>query len=229
MIDIHSHCLPATDDGAKDVNEAILMLEDAGEKGVETVYATPHCRVYSEEELKKAVEERDRAFNALLSEAAARNAKIPCIKKGFEVYLDKDITAFDNFRELCMENTNAMLIEMPVAHWDNFAFSRIESLKAAGIVPIIAHVERYIGYKNNIEKALKAEGVIYQVNADAFFGFHRMRFIKKLLKLGKTVVAGSDMHNMKGRRSLLSEAYKKAIKKNKGYEIMFKTDISGLK
>ena len=228
MIDMHSHCLPAFDDGAKDIDEALLMLEDAYEKGIEIVYATPHCRVYSEEELETAVKSRDRVYDELMSVAAEKKNKIPILKKGFEVYLDKDITSFGNFRELCMEGTNAMLVEMPMEHWGSFALGRIKALKAAGIIPIIAHIDRYLEFKKNIEKALSLDGVIYQVNADAFFGFHRMRLIKKLLNLGKTVVVGSDMHNMKSRRSRLSEACKKAIKKNKSYEIMFNTDISAL-
>ena len=82
--------------------------------------------------------------------------------------------------------------------------------------------------RDNIEKALSLEGVIYQVSADAFFGFRRLRFIKKLFEMGKIVIVGSDMHNMDTRKNKMAEAYKKAIKKNKGFEIMFDTDISAL-
>lgn len=228
MVDIHSHVIPYIDDGAKNEDEAVLMLQDAYNNGISIVYATPHLRVYSDEELKGAVELRDSSCAALLSEAEKRGASIPKVKKGFEVYLDSDITEFSGYSKLCLEGTDKMLIEMPMKYWDNFAINRIETLKEKGIVPVIAHIDRYIGFKKNIEKALSLEGVIYQVNADAFFGFHRMRLIKKLLKLGKTVVVGSDMHNMNERRSRFSEAYKKAIKKNKSYEIMFNTRFSAL-
>ena len=178
--------------------------------------------------LEKAVELRDSSFEALLSEAEKREALIPEVKKGFEVYLDSDITEFSGYSKLCLEGTDKMLVEMPMKYWDSFAINRIETLKEKGIVPVIAHIERYIGFKKNIEKALSLEGVIYQVNADAFFGFHRMRLIKKLFEMGKIVIVGSDMHNMDTRKNKMAEAYKKAIKKNKGFEIMFDTDISAL-
>ncbi len=228
MIDMHSHCLPALDDGAKDINEALLMLEDAFKKGIRKVVATPHCKVYTDEELDETVKMRNNAYEAVFSAAKDRNILIPQIVKGFEVHLDTDITDFRDFKKLCIEGTSAMLIEMPVGHWDSFAFGRIDSLKEAGITPIFAHIDRYIGFKRNIEKALLTDGVIYQVNAGAFLGWHRMKLIKKLYKLGKTVVAGSDMHNMTSRKNMLYEARKKAVNKNKVYEKMFNTDISGL-
>ena len=226
MIDMHSHCLPALDDGAKDVKTALLMLEDAKKQGCDAVIATPHCKVYSEEELNCAVEARDKSYELLIAEGKNQNAVIPEIKKGFEVYLDKDITVFSSYEKLCIEGTKAMLIEMPMRHWDSLALGRIEVLKEKGITPILAHIERYMSYGRNIEKALMLEGVVYQVNADAFFGWHRKKLIKKLVKMGKTVVVGSDMHNLTTRKSRIFEAYKKAVRKNKSYSTLFNTDIT---
>lgn len=228
MVDIHSHVLPYIDDGARNEDEAIMMLQDAYNKGISVVYATPHLRVYSDEELKLGLEKREEVFSALLNEAEKRGVLIPQVKKGFEVHLDSDITEFADFQKLCIEGTNKMLVEMPMHHWDGFAINRIEALKNEGIVPVLAHIERYIEFKKNIEKALSLEGVIYQVSADAFFGFRRLRFIKKLFEMGKIVIVGSDMHNMDTRKNKMAEAYKRAIKKNKGFEIMFDTDISAL-
>lgn len=228
MVDIHSHVLPYIDDGARNEDEAIMMLQDAYNKGISVVYATPHLRVYSDEELKSALEKREEVFTALLNETEKRGALIPQVKKGFEVHLDNDVTEFSDFSKLCFEGTNKMLVEMPMHHWDGFTINRIEALKNEGIVPVLAHIERYIEFKKNIEKALSLEGVIYQVSADAFFGFRRLRFIKKLFEMGKIVIVGSDMHNMDTRKNKMAEAYKKAIRKNKGFEIMFETDISAL-
>lgn len=226
MVDMHSHCLPGVDDGAKDVKEALLMLEDAYKKGCNLVLATPHCRIYSEEELNMALSIREEAYEKLLREAKEQKAIIPTVKKGFEVYLDKDITYFPSFEKLCIEGTNAMLVEMPMRYWDDFAMSRIEALKEKGIVPIIAHIDRYIGFKKNIQKALMLENVIYQVNAEAFLGLRRRFLIKKLVKLGKTVVAGSDMHNLTTRKNRLGEAFKKVKNKGIAYTAMFNAEIA---
>ncbi len=222
MIDMHSHILPGIDDGAENVKEALTMLEDAYKKGCSTVVATPHLRAYSEEEIEEALKMRDMAYENLMSEAKKGEAVIPEIKLGFEVLLDKEITVFPSFRKLCIEGTNAMLVEMPMHHWDAFALSRIDNLKKEGILPIIAHLDRYIVFKKNLERVLSMEGVIYQFNAEAFLGRHRLNLIKKTLKMGKTVVVGSDMHHSAGvRRSRLYEAYRKMIGKRKDYEAVF--------
>ncbi|MBQ2941323.1 MAG: hypothetical protein IJD97_03700 [Clostridia bacterium] len=228
MIDMHSHILPGIDDGARNIDEALAMLEDVYNKGCDTVVATPHLRVYSDEELVNAVKMRDVAYDALMSAAEKRKASIPRIKKGFEVHLDKDITAFSSFNGICIEGTDKMLVEMPMHYWDTFALSRIDNLRKNGIVPVIAHIDRYMGFKKNIENALSLEGVIYQVNAEAFFTFSGRRLVRRLLKAGKNVVAGSDMHNLTTRKSRLYEANKKMTGKYKGYEAVFYGNASGL-
>ena len=45
MTDIHCHLLPSVDDGAKDMDTALLMARMAVERGVDTMIATPHCNL----------------------------------------------------------------------------------------------------------------------------------------------------------------------------------------
>ncbi len=217
MIDIHTHCLPGIDDGASDLEESLLMLNDAYQKGITEVYATPHLKVYSDEEFITAIEKRNEAYNLVLEEADKRGINIPLLKLGFEVYLDKDITFFENFKDACLEETDLMLCEMPFSHWDSFAIGRLYSLKENGIIPIIAHVERYLPFKENIEKLLNMEGLIYQVNAEGFLSRKESRFIKKLMDKNLLVLAGSDMHGINERKNMLKEAYTKATRKNEYY------------
>ena len=42
MIDLHTHILPAMDDGAKNVEESLALLRMEWEQGVTTVMLTPH-------------------------------------------------------------------------------------------------------------------------------------------------------------------------------------------
>ncbi|HEX4806467.1 MAG TPA: CpsB/CapC family capsule biosynthesis tyrosine phosphatase, partial [Conexibacter sp.] len=44
MIDLHCHILPGLDDGARDLDDAVAMAEQARADGVATVCATPHIR-----------------------------------------------------------------------------------------------------------------------------------------------------------------------------------------
>ena len=42
IIDIHAHILPGVDDGARDMEESVRMLQEAAEQGITGVIATPH-------------------------------------------------------------------------------------------------------------------------------------------------------------------------------------------
>lgn len=219
MIDMHSHCLAGIDDGAKSLEESLKMLTEAKKNKTEFLVATPHIRPYEEEDIDKAIEKRDKAFSQVIN--AAKEETIPVLLKGFEVRLDVEITQIKNFKKMCIQNTDYMLVEMPFKIWDDFAIERLELLAKSGVTPVMAHIERYLPFKGNIKKALALDNVIYQVNADSFLNFKTCRFIKKLIKSGKIVVAGSDMHGAEKRKSRLHEAYGKIEKKGDVFRAVF--------
>ena len=66
---------------------------------------------------------------------------------------------------------------------------------------ILAHVHRYLEYysKSEIQKIL-SHNVIFQVNNEAFGSWKERRFVKALIAEEKTVVFGSDAHNLENRR-----------------------------
>lgn len=214
MVDMHAHFLPAIDDGAKNINDASDMLLFAKRNGTDLIVATPHIRPYSEDEIEDGLKKRGEAFRLLTAEGAEG---FPEILLGFEVYMGAEITQHKNFAKMCISGTNLMLLEMPFHVWDNFAIERVLLVKASGITPIIAHVERYIEFPGNREKALSLDGVIYQVTADAFLHFKTRLFIEKLIKSGKKVVVGSDMHDPLVRKSRMHEAFEKEKRKGEAF------------
>ena len=42
IIDMHCHVLPALDDGAKSVKEAVAALQEAKKQGIDEIILTPH-------------------------------------------------------------------------------------------------------------------------------------------------------------------------------------------
>ena len=44
MIDLHSHLLPAVDDGSRSVGQSVRVLEQLAAQGVTAVCLTPHLR-----------------------------------------------------------------------------------------------------------------------------------------------------------------------------------------
>ena len=223
MVDMHSHFLPAIDDGAKNIEEACAMLEFAKANGTGKIAATPHIRPYSEEDIDKALEERNNAYEALKSTG---HGEFPEIMLGFEVYMGAEITQHKNFADMCIEGTKLMLLEMPFGVWDNFAIERVLLVRDSGITPILAHIERYIGFGENKKRALSLDGVVYQLTADAFLHFGTRRFAEALIKSGRSVVVGSDMHDPYIRKSRMGEAFKK--EKHKGEEFVKAFNAAGI-
>lgn len=211
MIDMHSHCLPGIDDGAKSIEDAFLMLSEAKREGTHIVVATPHIRPFCKEDIEAAIEKRREAYEALIANGEER---IPQIRLGFEVDLGAEITQFENFSDMCIEGTHLMLTELPFGVWDDFTLQRVELLITAGITPVIAHLERYTKIRGNVEKILSLDNVIIQINADAFLRLGTRHFAERLIKSGRRVVIGSDMHDPIVRKSRMKEAYDKV--KNKG-------------
>ena len=53
MLDIHTHILPAVDDGAEDQNMSLLMLLRAKEQGITHIFATSHSSAFAEVAVQK--------------------------------------------------------------------------------------------------------------------------------------------------------------------------------
>ena len=68
MLDIHSHILPAVDDGAEDLDEALKILEMMQKDGITDVIATPHFYADSDN-LNDFKTRTEKAYKTLCSAA----------------------------------------------------------------------------------------------------------------------------------------------------------------
>ena len=74
LYDIHCHILPGVDDGAKDMDMALSMIEKEIDAGVETIILTPHFR---KEMFEPDMEDIWSAYDTLVDET--RNRISVCI------------------------------------------------------------------------------------------------------------------------------------------------------
>ena len=64
-----------------------------------------------------------------------------CLNK---MSIRKSLFKLKDFSPLCIENTNYMLLEMPMdLNWTPWHYNAVDELVAIGIEPIIAHINRY--------------------------------------------------------------------------------------
>jgi protein-tyrosine phosphatase len=227
VIDFHTHILPEIDDGSDSLEESIALLKMEAEQGIRFVIATPHFYAHRDTP-EKFLERRNIAERRLRDEM--RNYEgLPDITIGAEVYFFPGMSGSKVLQELTIRNTRCILIEMPPPPWTEQMYQELQAVyDRQGLIPIIAHVDRYIGpfRTHNIPKRLEELPVYVQANASFFIRKETSRMARKMLQEGKIHLLGSDCHNMDSRKPNLENALqvildkmgKKAIHKIKLYE-----------
>lgn len=205
LIDFHSHVLPGVDDGAADLDVTKELLLSEKEQGVSLVVATPH--VYREASIADFLMVRE---NALSMVRENLGSFVPEVIAGAEVELYCGLSQTEDVRKLCIGETNYMLIEMPFSYWNDWYYDELDALMRMGIIPIIAHLDRYLASVDdlrNIEKLL-GKNLIIQINAESMLYFSFRRIFKELYKRGVSLILGSDCHDPKRRPSHMAKAAK---------------------
>ncbi|GAB6168259.1 exopolysaccharide biosynthesis protein [Clostridium carnis] len=197
MVDIHSHLIWDIDDGSKSKEMTLNMLKIAVESGTKKIVSTPHYIQGHYEvpynEVKKRIEE--------LKGIAKKNNLDIEIYQGQEVYYTSNILEnYENGYIGTINNSRYMLIEF---NMKNFSISdvveNLYELKLKGIVPVIAHPERYHIFKDKptlINQFIK-EGFLFQLNTGSItgdFGSEVKKVAEIFIKNKIYNFIGSDAH-----------------------------------
>ena len=218
MIDFHNHVLPNIDDGPKTMDVCIDMLRTAETKGIKTIINTVHYQHPKMYGKNTNYEYINQIRNDVLKIAKKEGMNIN-IEISSEVYYDKNL--LDISQDPITTFNNYMLIEFnPTIKPINFLDTFFE-LRIKGIIPILAHPERYRFVQNNILELdeIKKLDVIFQLDAGSFlghFGKKTNQIAMKIFKKGFCDLIGSDAHNNRNRNFCISEVYDllKKIDKN---------------
>jgi protein-tyrosine phosphatase len=197
-IDFHTHLLPAVDDGSRSVAESLDMLKALRDQNVHCAIATPHF--YSNKTgLTEFLHQRDAAYEKLQSE---RTDAEPKLLLGAEVAFFRGIGRAEGIEQLCITGTNVMLIEMPFVRWGNNEVSEFNHILDRGIVPVLAHVERYYPFQRDMSALNEIINlpVYLQVNAESLEIRRARKFIFRLIENGFLPLLGTDCHNMRSRK-----------------------------
>ena len=177
MTDLHCHILPGIDDGAKDVSVSLELLRKEYEDGVRNIAFTSHFN--SERTTVEAFLEKRAAAYARLTEALKEEPMDFRFKLGSEVYFSPKLCELDA-KALCMGDTAYMLMEFPTTHKPHFIKQTLYALQEQGILPLIAHIERYPYVLDDPTLLYEwvAAGAYAQINAGALLQDAKLR--KKL-------------------------------------------------
>lgn len=165
MIDIHSHILPDIDDGAKDLETSVRMCSIAKNNGIDTIVATPHFKAI--DDIDAFIAKRNKRILRLKEALKHREIEVD-IYPGAEVFIDDDIFFSKNLKRLTINSSRYLLVEFD---FYNLTFRNIvdylNEIKKMGLVPIVAHPERYNFFQVDYEQVnvLARRGVLFQINA----------------------------------------------------------------
>ncbi len=198
MIDLHAHILPGLDDGARDIYDSLEMADLAVKSGVEAIVATPHSNQMGRFE-NFCSPQLDDAFTNLRKELAA--ARIPlAILKGMEIFATEDLPEkLRTHRLMGLNHSRYYLTEVPFDAPPVWIEDRMEEIAAAGVVPLIAHVERYFCVQDDPALAWNwlSRGWYIQVNRGSFqgrFGEAPRRAAEFLLNFDLITCVATDAH-----------------------------------
>ena len=216
-IDIHSHILPGIDDGAANLEEALLLAKAAAEDGITDIIATPHYGNGAFMNRAQEIREAVRAFNGELQRAG-----IPLtVHAGQEIRVHPGM--LDAWRRgdlLTLADSPYILLEMPGSMMPPQMKEWIGEWRAQGLIPVIAHPERNADIMENprLLEELVALGATAQLTTHSLlggFGPHVRKAAWQLCRLGKVHFLASDAHHPERRSFRYREALE-AVRSNLG-------------
>lgn len=212
LIDLHCHILPGVDDGSKDLQMSLDLARVAVDQGISHALLTPHHMDGEYVNHKQDIIEKTNEFQKKLDS----NQISLTVFAGQEVHLTGElISAIVEDDVLFMDETNRyLLLELPHNGIPEYTADMIFDLTTRGIVPVITHPERNLGFQEKPDKLYEfvKMGCLTQLTSSSYlgvFGKHVQELTEQIIKANLGFVFASDAHNFKGRRYLMKEAFDK--------------------
>lgn len=217
-IDLHSHVAWEIDDGMPSKEDALISLKNAKKDGVVAICSTPHVVPgQTDQHMLEIIMKRQNDLAKLADPIGIS------IYRGAEMFMNYNfINALDEHLYLTINGTKYLLCEFDVRK----DISQIENcedffyeIKVKGMVPLLAHVERYFHNGLDIDQINEwiDMGVVMQVNRTSLLGYHGKTIQKNawyLIENGYASIVCTDTHRSSGHRvEILSDAEEQLIKR----------------
>ena len=216
MIDLHSHILPGIDDGAKDEDEAVKLLQIACESGISKIAFTSHFNC-EEMDLERFLKRRQMSCRRLKNALQAQEdlkGKL-WFKLGAEVKYSPNLVHLD-LQKLCISGTGYLLLELPFEEHPYHFDETVYWMQLQGIQPVIAHIERYSYMMKHMETVLEwvENGLYIQANASSLLRKDALsRQLLQMIRANLIQVLARDTHSVLKRPPLLTEGMQLVRKK----------------
>ncbi|MBQ6906444.1 MAG: capsular biosynthesis protein [Clostridia bacterium] len=203
MLDLHTHILPAIDDGAVDTEMSLEMLRKEREHGVKRIYLTPHFDPYAMD-VDTFLELRQKSFDTLKN--ALGEEEWPEMRLGAEVKYSPELLDMSP-EKLTLGGSDYLLLELSFHHYPAHLDQVVGELDGMGITPILAHVERYSYFRKESALLVNAinNGALAQINVEPLTDKNDKGFASACIDHSLAHFIGTDAHNLTSRAPNMNE------------------------
>jgi len=219
VVDIHSHLIPAIDDGSKSMDNSIELILALKELGYKKLITTPH----TSDMFPNTTEIILKGYHRLIEELNKREIDIT-IEVASEYYADEYFEKLlDAGDILSFGYKNYLLFELSYFTPPHDLEDLVYEIKRKGYTPILAHPERYLYLHDSLDRYrdIKDMGLLFQLNINSISGFYNkdiQRVAEWLISNSMVDFLGSDTHHMTHirnlKKSFKQSLYKKIFKNN---------------
>ena len=190
MIDLHCHLLPAVDDGSRSVEQSVAVLREMARHGVSAVCLTPH--LLASQLNRRFPNTYNRAYQALRTEIPP----IPAVYLGLEVMLDGPLDAdVATTRRGTLGGSRYILVEFPRTVSRAAAHRALTDVLAIGLIPVLAHPERYTCCSPETVRTWRELGAKMQIDATTLISSRpRGSRARELITHGLGDIIAADNH-----------------------------------
>jgi len=206
-VDLHSHLLPAIDDGVRTEEESLQLIRGLMELGFQKFITTPHIYRGQYNNSHQTI------FTALekLKTSIQSNHISVIVEAAAEYFFDEFFFEQLERKEIITFGEDYVLFELAFGVRPTMLEQIVFRLNVLGYKPVLAHPERYTFFQDSklteLEK-LKGAGVFFQLNIMSLneqYGGRAKAIARELINRNMIDFAGSDIHREVQLKSL-SEA-----------------------
>jgi protein-tyrosine phosphatase len=206
---VHNHLLPGVDDGAKDMDASLALLDQGLEDGIGAWMLTPHVVDKFTHEI---ADKHTAVFDELRGEVERRNLPVE-LRLASEIMFQPDLVEVATMPTATFDDVRRYtLIEFPMTFMPPGAHEALFELQLAGSHPIVAHPERnsMLVADRDAMSRMVDRGILMQINARSLSPDvpHAVRHVTQRLILdGLVHFVATDAHDPKRRPAHLRAAY----------------------
>lgn len=198
FVDLHNHCLPALDDGARDLTASRAMLGALAALGFTEVYATPHQKAGQFMPSRAAI---DAAFASLSERPGAPTLHLGAENMWDDVFYERsqrgEIPSYDG--------GDAFLVELRPQAMPVGAVDQLFRWRMAGRIPVLAHPERYeaLWTDAGLVDRLRRQ-CAFVVDLAALAGYHgkpQQKAARRYVEAGWAAAVATDAHSVEDVRT----------------------------